>query len=612
MAHDGTGHGWDITAPADSDPRRLGAQEIRDLRTGVGIRMDKEHETLAPASAGGEHKSGSAKAYMQNSAPTTRPGGDSLSSDDKGRLWVRETDGVLHSYDGSQFIALSGGLDTVKLTGNQTVNGDKNFRGTTTVVSLRVNPQSDAIHEISGFASRLDLNPGLQTSDQNAQVGMFRQTNTTGEKSLQLFRGNGTTESSARIAVDGGDSWFQVHGGGVVIGSASRTSSAILDLNSTTMGFRPPRVTTTQRNNISNPASGLMVYNTSTTRFEFYTGSQWEPIGAGDNVVMLTGDQIIQGQKTFTGSIWVGASDTHSITATGATILDISPNQQTSTGVAQVRLFRTTNTTGSKTLTLARGNGSSSVSAQIGADGEETFFQLHGGGVTIGGSSRSGSAILDLQSTTMGFRPPRMTTTQRDAITSPDSGLMIFNTTANKTQIYNGSSWNDFDSTSLSFLDLDDTPSSYSGQGGKFLKVNSAGTAVEVTDSVFPDSPEDDPGIHLVAETPTVLELEGFVNRIAFVTGEGFGEVAGIEAPTSSQSNMILLLNDSPNEVVILEESLEANYFERIRTGRGDVKLQVGQSVLLYYDRRFLMDPLPPGVDPPYRWRLISSPLDLS
>lgn len=37
-----------------------------------------------------------------------------------------------------------------------------------------------------------------------------------------------------------------------------------------------------------------------------------------------------------------------------------------------------------------------------------------------------------------------MTTTQRDAISSPTAGMMIYNTTVNKHQGYNGATWNDF------------------------------------------------------------------------------------------------------------------------------------------------------------------------
>jgi hypothetical protein len=57
--------------------------------------------------------------------------------------------------------------------------------------------------------------------------------------------------------------------------------------------------------------------------------------------------------------------------------------------------------------------------------------------------TNNASALLDIQSTTQGFLPPRMTGTQRDAIEEPASGLIIYNTTTNKAQCYNGTSWND-------------------------------------------------------------------------------------------------------------------------------------------------------------------------
>jgi hypothetical protein len=53
------------------------------------------------------------------------------------------------------------------------------------------------------------------------------------------------------------------------------------------------------------------------------------------------------------------------------------------------------------------------------------------------------SAILQADSTTKGFLPPRMTTTQRNAIASPATGLVLYDSTTNKLQCYDGSTWND-------------------------------------------------------------------------------------------------------------------------------------------------------------------------
>jgi len=63
------------------------------------------------------------------------------------------------------------------------------------------------------------------------------------------------------------------------------------------------------------------------------------------------------------------------------------------------------------------------------------------GRLGLGTSSPSASALLDVSSTTQGLLPPRMTSTQRDAISSPAAGLMIYNTTTNKLNFYNGTAW---------------------------------------------------------------------------------------------------------------------------------------------------------------------------
>jgi hypothetical protein len=56
------------------------------------------------------------------------------------------------------------------------------------------------------------------------------------------------------------------------------------------------------------------------------------------------------------------------------------------------------------------------------------------GGTTI--TVPNASAVLEVQSTTMGFLPPRMTTTQKNAITSPAAGLIVYDTTLNKLCVY--------------------------------------------------------------------------------------------------------------------------------------------------------------------------------
>lgn len=54
------------------------------------------------------------------------------------------------------------------------------------------------------------------------------------------------------------------------------------------------------------------------------------------------------------------------------------------------------------------------------------------------------AAALQVESTTKGFLPPRMTTAQRNAIAAPPNGLEIFNTDTGKHEGYSGAVWNAF------------------------------------------------------------------------------------------------------------------------------------------------------------------------
>ena len=65
--------------------------------------------------------------------------------------------------------------------------------------------------------------------------------------------------------------------GDVTIGSSSFDASAILGITSTTKGLLIPRMTTTQRDNISSPSTGLMIYNTTTNQFEFFE-TTWQAV----------------------------------------------------------------------------------------------------------------------------------------------------------------------------------------------------------------------------------------------------------------------------------------------------------------------------------------------
>ena len=58
--------------------------------------------------------------------------------------------------------------------------------------------------------------------------------------------------------------------------------------------------------------------------------------------------------------------------------------------------------------------------------------------VGIGTTSPETTSILDLNSTTKGLLAPRMTTAQRDGITSPATGLQIYNTDNGAIETFTG------------------------------------------------------------------------------------------------------------------------------------------------------------------------------
>jgi hypothetical protein len=66
--------------------------------------------------------------------------------------------------------------------------------------------------------------------------------------------------------------------GNVGIGTSTPSSSALLDVSSTTKGVRMPNMTTVQKNAIGSPVAGLMVFDTTLSKLCVYSGTAWETI----------------------------------------------------------------------------------------------------------------------------------------------------------------------------------------------------------------------------------------------------------------------------------------------------------------------------------------------
>jgi len=94
--------------------------------------------------------------------------------------------------------------------------------------------------------------------------------------------------------------------------------------------------------------------------------------------------------------------------------------------------------------------------------------------VGLGTTTPHASSALDITSITKGLLIPRMTKTQRDAISSPATGLMIYQTDVTVGfYYYNGSSWAEVAATTSKTYSVN---TFYAELGGYVIEVNSDGT----------------------------------------------------------------------------------------------------------------------------------------
>jgi len=170
--------------------------------------------------------------------------------------------------------------------------------------------------------------------------------------------------------------------------------------------------------------------------------------------VALTASQTFTGTTTFPGSTVVDSSGNVGIgTSSPSTPLTVKSRASDNVGV---RVLASPSNVGGiiqftdDPVTVEYGSiigaptymlVSSTTNLQIKTNGSEAMRIDTSGNVGIGTSSPNASAILDAQSTTKGVRFPNMTTTQKNAVSSPAAGLVVFDTTLAKLCVYSGSAW---------------------------------------------------------------------------------------------------------------------------------------------------------------------------
>lgn len=172
----------------------------------------------------------------------------------------------------------------------------------------------------------------------------------------------------------------------VGINNPSPNTSSALDITSTSRGLLIPRMTTAQRNAIATPATGLLVYDTSLNLFYYFDGTAWRPFMIGNLSWLLSGNAATNPATNF-----IGTTD------------------------AQPLVFR--------------------------ANNAEAMRIFSTGSIGIGTPAATASALLELSSTSRGILITRMTTAQRNAIVTPATGLLVYDTTLQLFYYFDGTVW---------------------------------------------------------------------------------------------------------------------------------------------------------------------------
>jgi hypothetical protein len=155
---------------------------------------------------------------------------------------------------------------------------------------------------------------------------------------------------------------------------------------------------------------------------EFVVGSRAKAV---TNVYFGSGNQSLSRGAGTGASYTINGSGAFGTDFAGGN-LTIAGGKGTGTGTSGDVIFSTATptTTGTTLQTLT-----------------QRWFIKGSSGILANVSTPNASAQLQVDSTTQGFLPPRMTTTQKNAIATPAAGLMVYDTTLNLISVYNGTMW---------------------------------------------------------------------------------------------------------------------------------------------------------------------------
>jgi uncharacterized protein (TIGR02145 family) len=155
--------------------------------------------------------------------------------------------------------------------------------------------------------------------------------------------------------------------------------------------------------------------------------------------------------NTNTGNVGIGNNTPSTLLHVGKNMTEPTITVQNLGGIGGATYTMMDNVSGANWKFKATNSGGFKIRDH--ANGLDVFFieqnatanllyLKSGGRIGIGTSTPDNSALVDITSTDKGFLPPRMTASQRVAITSPAAGLLVFQTDAPAGYYYyTGTNW---------------------------------------------------------------------------------------------------------------------------------------------------------------------------
>jgi len=170
---------------------------------------------------------------------------------------------------------------------------------------------------------------------------------------------------------------------------------------------------------------GIILYGSAHGSFPAQIGYN------GNTHVFKTVSGTQQLSLSLTDATFAGAVTS---TSTGASF--IATNSSANGAAISVK---STDTGGRDWYLLSNGSGSGAagtLSLYDSAANVRALTATSTGNIGIGTNAPNANALLDISSTTKAFMPPRMTTTQKNAIASPTAGMVVYDSVLGKLSLY--------------------------------------------------------------------------------------------------------------------------------------------------------------------------------